>query len=166
MNPFERETVKREPIGVFKILMLILAIVSLTNLSIVAFRGLSPGLNSILTLAVLVAGVTLVWRLVAHNGESFTYKLVDDVLVVERTLGRSSGTFFSVGIDKVKEVRAYSHQSDHKIPRQRRFTISNHKERWRVVVYDERSGNRLILEPSRHFEQMLRASVLRDQVNV
>lgn len=165
MAIFERETVKRKPVSFFKILAIIFMTVALTNLCIAAFRTLSPVMNSLLSLLVLIGGMTLVWRLVARNGETLTYKLVDDVFVVERTLGRSNSTFFSVKFEKIIAVRAYDHNLDRNLPSKKRFVVSSDKSLWRVVVYQNSESSQLIIEPSEHFEQCMITVTQADQVN-
>lgn len=166
MGIFERETVRRKPVGTFKLMAAIGLIAFLTNSCVRIFSTLPPGLSSTISIAVLVFGIGFVWKLISHNGESFTYKIIDDLLVVERQLGRSSTSYFSLKLKDVNELRVYDHKVDRKIPGNRRFRISRQKGSWRVISFGQHRKEKLLFEPSETFFESLRVHIEQEKVKV
>ncbi|SCZ79228.1 hypothetical protein [Acidaminobacter hydrogenoformans] len=164
MGIFERETVRRKPVGTVRLMAAIGLIAFATNGCVRIFSKLPPGLNSAISIAVLVFGIGFVWKLISHNGESFTYKIIDDLLVVERQLGRSSTSYFSLKLEEVSEIRSYDHKVDRRIPGNRRFKVSRQKGSWHVISFGRRRKEKLLFEPSEKFLEILRAHIEQEKV--
>jgi len=164
MGTFERETVKRKPVGTLKLMVTIGLIAFATNSCVRIFSAFPSGLSSAISIAVLVSGVWFVWRLISHNGEAFNYKIIDDLLVIERQLGRTSTSFFSLKLRDVLEIRAYDHTQDRKISKKRRFTVSQLRSSWRVVTFETPEKGKLLFEPSETFIESLKAYIAREKV--
>lgn len=164
MEIFERETVRRKPVGTIKLMTWIILTVLVTNACIRWSSTLPAGLNAFLSLAVLITGMSLVWRMVSKNGESFTYKINGELFIVERSLGRSNMTYFNVRLEQILEIRVYNHELDRQLPGKRRFTVTRQKLNWRVVRYGEDANDKLIIEPSSRFESALLENTPRKKV--
>lgn len=158
MNIFETETVKRKPAGTFRVMMWIGLTALGVNLSMRLLQGLSPWIS----LGVVAIGVSWVWRLISHSGESYTYKHLEALLVIERKLGKSSTAYFSVNLNEIMVIRSYEATRDQRIPSKRRFTVSPDPRAWTVIEYGSESKESLIFEPSENFLGPLRHAV--DQV--
>lgn len=166
MGAFERETVKRKPVGTLKLLAAIGLIMLAVNVLVQLLNLLPSGLNRAVSAAVIIFSFAIVWKMIAHNGESFTYKITEEqgLFVIERQMGRSSTSFFSVNLRDVLEIRAYNPDQDRKIPAKRRFTVSRHKSSWQVIAFKAFEPEKLIFEPSETFLDYLSAHIAREKV--
>jgi len=167
MDTFERETVRRKPVGTLKLLVAIGLIMFAVNLFVQLLSLLPSGLNRAVSITVIILSFGVVWQLIAHNGESFTYKIAEEqgLFVVERQLGRSSTSFFSLNLRDVLEIRAFDANQDGKISRKRRFTVSRQKSSWRVVSFKSPEQDKLLFEPSEGFLESLNTHIAREKVN-
>lgn len=166
MGTFERETVKRKPVGTLKLLVAIGLIMLAVNVLVQLLNLLPSGLNRAVSVVVIILSFAIVWKMIAHNGESFTYKISEEqgLLVIERQMGRSSTSFFSLNLREVIEIRAYDPDQDRKIPAKRRFTVSRHKSSWQVVSFKATELEKLIFEPSETFLDNLSTHIAREKV--
>lgn len=165
MGTFERETVRRKPVGTLKLMVTIGLIAFATNSCVRIFSALPSGFSSAISIAVLIFGIGFVWQLISHNGEAFNYKIIDDLLVVERQLGRSSTSFFSMKLRDVQEFRNYNPADDRKTPKNRRFTVSRMKSSWWVLTFEGAEKGKLLFEPSKAFIESLSERIAREKVN-
>jgi hypothetical protein len=166
MDPFEREIVRRKPVGALKLLVAIGLIMLAVNVLVQLLNLLPSGLNRAVSVAVIIFSFAVVWKLIAHNGESFTYKISKEqgLFVIERQMGRSSTSFFSLNLRDVLEIRAYDPDQDRKIPGKRRFTVSRHKSSWQVLSFKAAEPEKLIFEPSDSFLDNLSSHIAREKV--
>lgn len=168
MSTYENETVRRKPVGTLKLLAAIGLIAFTTNLLVQLLNLLPSGSNKAISMAVLIVAFGFVWKLIAHNIESFTYKITEDqgLLVIERKLGRSSTSFFSLKLIDVLEIRDYIAAEDRKIPGKRRFTVSRKKASWRAVTFvgADLKNDKLLLEPSSNFIESLNTRIAQEKV--
>lgn len=164
MGTFERETVKRKPVGTLKLMVTVGLIAFASNSCVRLFSAFPSGLSSAISIAVLISGIWFVWRLISHNGEAFNYKIIDNLLVIERQLGRTSTSFFSLKLVDVLEIRDYDPAQDRKISGKRRFTVSRQKSSWRVMTFESPQQDKLLFEPSETFIESLLAHIAREKV--
>jgi len=166
MGTFERETVRRKPVGTLKLLIAIGLIMLAVNVLVQLLNMLPSGLNRAVSVLIIIVSFAIIWKIIAHNGESFTYKISEEqgLFVIERLMGRSSASFFSLNLRDVLEIRAYDPDQDRKISAKRRFTVSRHKSSWQVISFKAADPEKLLFEPSETFLDSLSTHIAREKV--
>ena len=165
MEPLVTEIVKRKATSTFKLLLLIGLTAVAVQVGVNALSKLPQGWNMAASLLVIALGVSFVWKLISHHGESFTYKITDGLLVIERRVGRSATSFFSLNLKDIREIRGYAAALDRAVHGKRRFTVSRDPASWWVVVFETPEEDRIIFEPSERFAERLAAHIAREKVN-
>jgi len=153
MNNNTRQTVKKEKIGLLKIVGIIIGSIILMDRTIAVLNVYGGIVSTIAGLAVVAMGGLVCMRLIYNNLAVYSYKVIIDELILERSIGRGNHLVVSIKFSDVKAFEKCSESYDSKsLAKIQKFAISKAIKDWYMLSY-MRDGElrKIIIEPNEGF---------------
>lgn len=145
MSKLIKQDIVNEKISYFKIIIDIIVTILLMELSFVVTVNFSPALRSMFAVGILILGTVYCVRLIYRNLAFYTYRVIDDELILERAIGRANYLVYNITEKQILGFEKYSNQK--KI--NHRFYRTKDKDKLYFLEFSYKEESvRLIFEPN------------------
>ncbi len=153
MGRLLRQSIKHKKLKIWKLILMVIVILLVMEIILNLTIGFGPVIASLLALIAVLIGSVFCFAFIYKDLSKFDYKLIDNELILERSLGRANHVVYNIFSDDLLSIISYNNRdTEKKIPWLNYLTSDNNKDNWYIISY--RDGNdekQLVIEPNEEF---------------
>ncbi len=156
-----RQIIESKNIQLWKVIVIICGSVFIMNSSIAVFQRFGSLWSSILALLLLLFMATgICYEIIYRYLSSYSYRLIDDEIVLERSIGRGNHFVLSFKIKDIESLTLYNQRDEgQKVSRKMIFTNNASKGGWYIMKASIKGkASTLVIEPNNDFLNGLKNS--------
>lgn len=110
MSKMIKQDIKNERISFIKIIANIVITILLMEGSFVITSNFSPVMRSLFAVSILILGTVYCFRFIYRDLAYYTYRVIDDEIILERAIGRANYLVYTIKKDEILKFEKYNGQ--------------------------------------------------------
>ncbi len=157
MQKLLNQSLKPKKINFWKLGLAIIGIIFLMRIlmRIILTIAIQSGalIGNLVAILVLISGSLFSFVFIYKHLSLFNYKLIDNELILERSLGRANHVIYVITKDNFISLSEYQNwDNNKKIPWLNHLTVNSDKSKWYVVSFNQNNKQtNLVIEPNEEF---------------